>query len=104
MEFRKYKEHAVCCVHLLRELNGVIENEKVQSWASRFKQLLITMKQIKDVAIKRGKYSIEKHTLERIDKEYDSIMSLANIEFPPPQANIKQRRGRIRKGKTRALN
>ena len=30
-------------------------------------------------------------------------MSLANIEFPPPQANIKQRRGRIRKGKTRAL-
>ena len=61
------------------------------------------MKQIKDVAIKRGKYSIEKHTLERIDKEYDSIMSLANIEFPPPQANIKQRRGRIRKGKTRAL-
>ncbi len=46
------------------------------------------MKQIKDVAIKRGKYSIEKHTLERIDKEYDSIMSLANIEFPPPQANI----------------
>lgn len=55
------------------------------------------------MAIKRGKYSIEKHTLERIDKEYDSIMSLANIEFPPPQANIKQRRGRIRKGKTRAL-
>lgn len=97
------KEHAVCCVHLLRELNGVIENEKVQSWASRFKQLLITIKQIKDVAIKRGKYSIEKHTLERIDKEYDSIMSLANIEFPPPQANIKQRRGRIRKGKSRAL-
>ena len=64
------KEHAVSCVHLLRELNGVIENEKVQSWASRFKQLLITIKQIKDVAIKRGKYSIEKHTLERIDKEY----------------------------------
>ena len=32
-----------------------------------------------------------------------SIMSLANIEFPPPQANIKQRQGRIRKGKTRAL-
>ena len=65
------KEHAVSCVHLLRELNGVIENEKVQSWASRFKQLLITIKQIKDVAIKRGKYSIEKHTLERIDKEYE---------------------------------
>ncbi len=37
------KEHAVSCVHLLRELNGVIENEKVQSWASRFKQLLITI-------------------------------------------------------------
>ncbi len=97
------KEHSVCCVHLLRELNGVIENEKDQIWASRFKQLLTTMKNIKDTAIKRGENNIEKHTLESIDKEYDLIMSLANSEFPSPQENIKKRRGRIRKGKTRAL-
>ena len=30
-------EHAICCVHLLRELNGIIENEKNQTWATNLR-------------------------------------------------------------------
>ena len=35
----KYQDalHAVCCAHLLRELNGVEENHPEQKWATRFK-------------------------------------------------------------------
>lgn len=36
--------HAICCAHLLCELNGVIENHPEQTWAVRFKKLLIDMK------------------------------------------------------------
>lgn len=42
----KYQDvtHAICCAHLLRELNGVIENHPEQTWAVRFKNLLLSMK------------------------------------------------------------
>ena len=38
--------HAICCAHLLRELNGVIENHPEQTWAVRFKKLLLDMKKV----------------------------------------------------------
>ena len=34
--------HAIRCAHLFRELNGVIENHPEQTWAARFKKLLLT--------------------------------------------------------------
>ena len=39
----KYQDvtHAICCAHLLRELNGVIENHPEQTWAPKFKELLL---------------------------------------------------------------
>ena len=42
----KYQDvtHAICCVHLPRELNGVIENHPAQTWIVRFKKLLLGMK------------------------------------------------------------
>ena len=36
--------HSVCCAHLLRELNGIIENHLEQVWAGKFKKLLLRMK------------------------------------------------------------
>ena len=33
--------HAVCCAHLLRELNGVEENHPEQKWATQFKKLTL---------------------------------------------------------------
>ena len=28
--------HQICCAHLLRELNGIIENHPEQTWAKKF--------------------------------------------------------------------
>lgn len=49
----KYQDvtHAICCAHLLRELNGVIENHPEQTWAVRFKNLLLSMKKVHDKAL-----------------------------------------------------
>lgn len=42
--------HAVCCAHLLRELTGIEENDPNQKWATKFKELLLKMKKVKDKA------------------------------------------------------
>ena len=41
--YLKYQDviHTICCAHLLRELNGVIENHPEQTWVARFKKLLL---------------------------------------------------------------
>ncbi len=39
-----FMPYAVCCTHLLRELNGVEENHPEQTWAAKFKKLLLAMK------------------------------------------------------------
>ena len=59
--YRKYQDaiHAVCCAHLLRELNGVEENHPEQTWAARFKQLLLAMKKVQDKALTAGKDGIK---------------------------------------------
>ena len=53
----KYQDavHAICCDHFLRELNGVEENHPEQTWATKFKELLLAMKKIKDKARAEGK-------------------------------------------------
>ena len=50
----KYQDvtHAICCAHLLRELNGVIENHPDQTWTPKFKELLLRSA----VARKKAKY------------------------------------------------
>ena len=50
----KYQDviHAICCAHLLRELNGVIENHPGQTWAPKFNELLLRS----TVARKKAKY------------------------------------------------
>lgn len=35
--------HTICCAHLLRELNKVIENHPEQTWAARFKKFLFNI-------------------------------------------------------------
>lgn len=66
--------HAICCAHLLRELNGVIENHPEQTWAVRFK---------------------------KFDMEYDSIIKTAYGENPFPETPVKKRG---HKKKSKVLN
>ena len=72
----KYQDvtHAICCAHLLRELNGVIENYPEQTWAVRFKELLLDMKKVHDKELLSGKDEVSCYHRHKFDMEYDSIM------------------------------
>ena len=96
----KYQDavHAVCCAHLLRELNGVMENHPEQTWAARFKKLLLDMKKVKDKAISEGTEEVSYHQLHKFDREYDEILKTAHEENPMPEPDAKKR-GRRKKSK-----
>lgn len=94
--------HAICCAHLLRELNGVIENHPEQTWARSFKKLLLDMKQTKDDAIKANLTSADAQRIQYYDEEYDTIIKTAFAENPMP-AKEPNKKGRPKKGKVLAL-
>lgn len=84
--------------HLLRELNGVIENHPEQTWAVRFKKLLLDMKKVRDKALLSDKDAISHYHRHRFDMEYDTIIKTAYEENPLPESPAKKR-GRRKKGK-----
>lgn len=96
----KYQDavHAVCCAHLLRELTGVEENHPEQTWAARFRDLLLAMKKVKDNTLTAGKDEVSYYHLHKFDKQYDEILKTAHEENPLPEPAVKKR-GRQKKGK-----
>ena len=93
--------HSICCAHLLRELNGIEENHPEQTWAKKFKELLLVMKMVKDKAVKQGKDAVSYYHLHKFDKQYDDIIKTAYEENPLPEVKGKKRG---RKKKTKVLN
>ena len=91
--------HQLCCTHLLRELNGVIENHPEQTWAEKFKALLLKMKKAKDRVLENGKNELCYSSVHRYKKQYDELISLAYSENPIPQQNTgkpgKKKRGKV---------
>ena len=94
--------HAVCCAHLLRELNGVMENHPEQTWATRFKKLLLDMKKAKEDAMAMDLTSADGHKVQYYDEEYDAIIKTAFSENPM-SAREDGKKGRPKKGKVLAL-
>ncbi len=105
MPYWKFEQviHAICCVHLLRELIGIIEVEPNHKWTEWFKQLLLKMKKAKDKEIEKGKTEASTELIEEFEKEYDWIMELADKECPSPTSSNDGKKGRKKKGKERAL-
>lgn len=93
--------HAVCCAHLLRELNGIEENHPKQTWATKFKELLLAMKKVKEKAITQDKDLVSSYHLDKFDKQYDEIIKTAYEENPLPEVAVKKPG---RKKKTKVLN
>lgn len=94
--------HAVCCAHLLWELNGIIENHPEQKWAPAFIDLLLEMKKVKDKAVEAGKESLSYYHCHKFDKQYTALIKQAREENPLPVVTEKKR-GRKKKGKILAL-
>ena len=94
--------HQICCAHLLRELNGIIENHPEQTWAEKFKTLLLKMKKSKDRAIQKEKAELCCSSVHRYKKQYDELISLARSENPIPEQN-EVKRGKPKRGKVLCL-
>ena len=94
--------HAICNAHILRELNGVIENHPDQEWAPAFKKLLLDMLKAKDKALADEKEQLSNYLLNKFSKIYDEVLEKGLQENPLPEAPAKKR-GRRKRGKVRAL-
>ena len=90
--------HAVCCAHLLRELNGVIENHPEQTWAPQFKKLLLDMKKVRDKALISDEDEVSSTQRHKFDMEYDAIIKTAYEENPLPETTA-NKRGHKKKSK-----
>lgn len=93
--------HAICCAHLLRELNGIEENHPEQTCVTKFKELLLAMKKVKDKAIEQSKDAVSYYHLHKFDRQYNEIIKTAYEENPLPETTGKKRG---RKKKTKVLN
>ncbi len=95
--------HGVCCAHLLRELNGVIDNNPDQKdWAEGFQKLLLDMAKAKDKAIGKGATALSYYHRRKFNKEYDQLLVEGKKHNPEPE-KIPGKRGRKKLGKVLAL-
>ena len=93
--------HATCGAHFLRELNAIEEMEPDHEWVGRFRELLLKMKESKDLVTSIGADRVDPDMVETYLSVYDDIMRLADRERPPPQAAEGKRRPA--RGKERSL-
>lgn len=86
--------HAICNAHILRELNGIIENSQTK-WAIKMKELLLEMYRKSDfgkaVVAEIGKYK----------ENYQAVLEEAEKAEPPPERV--NRKGKLKRTKGRNL-
>jgi len=85
--------HAVCNAHLLRELQGVIEN-KGYVWATDMQTHLRDMKKAVDDFAADGQTSLPDDLLTSFADEYDRILKLGETETPRDATQTKQTKSR----------
>jgi transposase len=92
-------EHAVCNAHLLRELQGVIEN-RGQVWAVEMSKLLHEMKKAVDDFVEDGNHtSLPAEYLKWFSDSYDVIIKMGEDENPlteEQQQKVKKKRSKPR--------
>jgi hypothetical protein len=86
--FEKCK-HALCCAHLLRELNALIESG--QHWAREMKTMLLKMKYVVDRYKVRGKSELSRYYREKFKVCYDTVLANAKAEIVPSMTRKKSR-------------
>ncbi len=95
-------QHAVCCIHLLRELSGIAENYPTQNWAVQIKKQLLHMKKVKERAISQGKDMLSYYHQHKFSVEYDQYLQEA-VKQNPIAPKDPGKRGRAKKNTARRL-
>ena len=94
-------EHSICCAHLLRELTGIYERTS-QSWANELIRLLLRMKNLKQILQPLGMNHFPRKQWRKFSDYYDALIETGIALNPIPERD-QGKRGRQKKGKTRAL-
>ena len=97
--------HAICNIHIMRDLVGVAENNPGHKWPVEFGKLLMDMKKHRENIIAEGGDHFDDYDLSKYSWMYDYIMRMADTECPPPipDPQCKKKKGRQKKGKERSL-
>jgi transposase len=74
-------KHALCCAHLLRELNALIEQG--QKWAVDMKSLLLDMKKAVDRCKERDKTALSRYYKDKFEARYAAVLAMAKAEITP---------------------
>ena len=82
-------EHALCCAHLLRELNALIEVG--QLWASEMKALLLEMKKVVERYQDGDKTELSRYYREKFKTKYHEILQRAKTEIVPSRERKKSK-------------
>jgi len=82
-------EHALCCAHLLRELNALIE--KGQKWAVEMKALLLEMKRVVDSYKDNDKAELSRYYHNKFKSQYDTVLANAKNEIVPSSKRKKSK-------------
>jgi transposase len=91
--------HALCNAHHLRELTRAWEQDG-QKWAQQMKNFLETINR----KVHEAGGMLDAETSEKYRRKYRKILEEAEIECPPPdRPDIKKKRGRIKRTKSRNL-
>ena len=93
--------HALCNVHLKRELTGIEENYN-QQWAKDMNELLSEMKKYTDKCKEQVK-DLDLEQIKALEKRFNTIL-LKGIEENPPSINPQRKGKRGRNPKTKAKN
>ncbi len=75
-------EHAICCAHLLRELEGVQENAPTHTWAQDFLGLLMRMKAQKERDMANNRENASSYHLYTFSTEQDRIITKGRLRVP----------------------
>ncbi len=87
-------KHAICNAHILRELTGIIENNR-SKWGAKMRKLLLKMYEKSNY----GKGIIKE--MSGFEKKYNRILAEAEKEEPPPEKT--NPRGKLKRTKGRNL-
>jgi transposase len=93
--------HGLCNAHLLRELQGVVENTH-QAWAQKLIGLLLRMKKTKEKLLLQNLKGPSPYFLKKYAYSYDEIVAEGAAHNPMPVPEVR-RKGRAKRGKVRAL-
>jgi transposase len=93
--------HALCNVHLWRELIFIEETTK-QPWAKEMQTVLLDLKTLTEQAREAGQARLDEHVIEEAKQRDRKVIKLGELAHPPPaEGTTSPRRGRRKQSAAR---